>query len=126
MNSTLQIVFIFGIFVFLGTILYFLRRNSVSLKYVLLWLLSALIMLIISITPGLLVHIADILGFEVASNALFSILLGFTITILFSITIIISKQSTRIKTLVQTCALFEKRVRELEGKNDENNFTMPD
>ncbi len=114
MNSTLQILFISGIVVFLSAIIYFLRNNSLSLKYVLLWFLSASIMLIVSIVPGLLVLIANMLGFELASNALFSLLIGFTITILFSVTIIISKQSAKIKMLVQTLALLEKRVRELE------------
>jgi hypothetical protein len=126
MNSTLQILFICGIVVFLGAIIYFLRNNSLSLKYVLLWFLSALIMLIVSIVPGLLVLIADILGFELASNALFSLLIGFTITILFSVTVIISKQSAKIKSLVQTCALLEKRVRELERKKDENDPSVSD
>lgn len=126
MNNTLQTLFVGGIVVFLGAIIYFLRNNSVSLKYVLLWLLSALIMLIVSIVPGLLVIIADMLGFELASNALFSLLIGFAITILFSVTIIISKQSAKIKMLVQTCALLEKRVRELEREKDESNFTVPD
>lgn len=120
MNSTLQILFISGIVAFLGAIIFFLRNNSLSLKYVLLWFLSASIMLIISIVPGLLELIADILGFELASNALFTLLIGFTITILFSVTVIISKQSTKIKKLVQMCALLEKRVRDLERRIDEN------
>jgi len=60
--------------------------------------------------------IAGLLGFELASNALFSLLLGFVIVILLSLTAIVSRQSERIKTLVQTTALLEKRIRELEEK----------
>jgi len=115
-NSTLRIVFIFGILCFFGVIVFFFRKAVLSLKYSLLWLFSALIMLVVSIFPNIMEFVARLLGFEVPSNALFSLLLGFVIIILLQLTSIVSKQTERIKTLVQTNALLEKRVRELEEK----------
>jgi len=115
-NIVLQIVFIIGIFCFLGIIVLFLKRNALSLKYSLLWLLSTFLMLIISIFPNISVYIAMLLGFELPSNAIFSLLLGFTILILLSLTSIVSRQNEKIKTLVQVNALLEKRIRVLEAK----------
>jgi len=119
MGSTLlQYLFITGVLCFLGIIVSFLRKNALSLKYTLLWLFSAFIMLIVSIFPNILTPFKNVLGFEVVSNAVFSLLLGFVIIILLSITSICSKQTRKIKTLVQVIALLEKRVRELEDKNE--------
>ena len=113
-NSILQFSFIAGVFCFFGLILLFLRKKALSLKYSLLWLFSAFIMLIISIFPSVSLFIAKTLGFELASNAVFSLLLSFVILISLSLTSIVSKQNEKIKTLVQVNALLEKRIRELE------------
>jgi hypothetical protein len=114
-NLVLQISIIIGVLFLLGLILFFLRKNAFSLKYALLWLLSVTAMLILGIFPNILVHIAHILGFEIPSNALFTLLLGFVIVILLQQTANISQQADNIKTLIQTIALLEKRIRELEN-----------
>ena len=110
----LQIVFIVGVLCFFGAITLLLKKNALSLKYSLLWYFSALIMLSVSVFPAIPVFIAKLLGFELASNAIFSLLLFFAILILLSLTSIISKQNEKIKTLIQVNALLEKRVGELE------------
>jgi hypothetical protein len=116
MESLVQQIFLVtGVVCFLGIIVYLLRKNALSLKYSLLWLFSATAMLIIGIFPAVLVFISDLLGFTLPSNALFAILLGFVILNLLSLTSIVSKQTEHIKTLVQTNALLEQRIRELEG-----------
>ncbi|MDR0221087.1 MAG: DUF2304 domain-containing protein [Lachnospiraceae bacterium] len=115
MDSLVQQIFLVtGVVFFLGIIVYLLRKNALSLKYSLLWLFSATAMLIIGIFPAVLVFISDLLGFTLPSNALFAILLGFVILNLLSLTSIVSKQTEHIKTLVQTNALLEQRIRELE------------
>jgi hypothetical protein len=122
-NLTLQIVFIAGILCFVGVILFFIRKSALSLKYSLLWLFSAFLMLTASIFPGVLRFIADVLRFELISNAVFSLVLGFAILILLSLTSIVSKQTEKIKTLVQTVTLLEKRVRELEGAESDEKYS---
>ena len=53
-------------------------------------------------------------------NGLFSVLLFFILTIIMSLTAIVSRQSERIRALVQSQALLEERIRELEVKKDEH------
>ena len=108
LTITISILFFFAI------IIYFLRKNVFSLKYSLLWLLTALFMIILCVFPNLLIFISSTLGFEIPSNALFTILLGFVIIILLQQTSVISYQSEKIKTLVQVISLLEKRIREIE------------
>jgi hypothetical protein len=115
-NTSLHYCFIIGVIVFFGIIIFFLRKNTLSLKYTLLWLISGFVMLLISIFPGILAFISGLLGFQVASNALFVLILGFFLVILLSLTSIVSRQTDKIKTLAQAIALLEKRVREMEEK----------
>jgi len=115
-NTILQYIFIIGVVLFFGIIIFFLRRNTLSLKYTLLWLISGFVMLLISIFPDILAFISNILGFQVASNALFALILGFFLMILLSLTSIVSGQTEKIKTLAQAIALLEKRIREMEEK----------
>jgi len=115
-NTTLQYFFIAGVLFFFGIIIFFLRKNALSLRYTLLWLGSGFIMLLVSIFPGIIAFISKILGFQVASNALFVLILGFFLVILLSLTSIVSRQTDKIKTLAQAIALLEKRIREMEEK----------
>jgi hypothetical protein len=115
-NNILQYIFIVGVVFFFGIIIFFLRKKALSLKYTLLWLISGFAMLLVSIFPDILTFISKILGFQVASNALFTLLLGFFLMILLSLTSIVSWQTEKIKTLAQTIALLEKRMREMEEK----------
>lgn len=117
-NIVLQASIISGVAFFTLLILLFLRKKAFSFKYALLWLLTATAMLLLGIFPKILINISRALGFEVASNALFTLLLGFVIVILFQLTAIASQQSEKIKTLVQVNALLEKRIRELEKRKE--------
>ena len=117
-NMVLQVLVITGALLFILLIIVLLRKGAFSLKYSLLWLMTAVLLLIIGVFPQILVAVAYLLGFELASNALFTFLLGFLILILLQQTAVISRQNERIKTLSQSIALLEKRVRELEEHND--------
>jgi hypothetical protein len=115
MSFGLQVSFILGLVLLFILIVYFIRRKALSLKYTLLWIFSVFVMFILSLFPGILTHIANLFGFQVESNAVFSLVLGFIIAILLSITSIVSRQTERIKILVQTNALLENRIRNLEN-----------
>jgi hypothetical protein len=115
-NTIQQFIFIFGLIFLFGFVVFLLRKNALSLKYTLLWLFSIFVMLVVSIFPGILVFISEIFGFQVASNALFALILGFLLVILLSLTSIVSRQNEKIKTLTHVIAILEKRVRELENK----------
>ena len=114
MGTSLQLLFVTGLTAFLGFVVYLIRKKALSLQYTLLWLLSILVMLIISIFPGVLTYISHFLGFQLESNAVFSLVLGLCIIILLSLTSIVSRQSDKIKTLIQTIALLENRLRDVE------------
>ncbi|MBQ9926623.1 MAG: DUF2304 domain-containing protein [Lachnospiraceae bacterium] len=113
--STLRtslICILIGYFIF---ILIFLKKKAISLKYTLLWLFAGFCMGIMVIWPQVLTWIIRIIGIESNMNGLFVLAIGFLMAILMSITSIVSRQSEKIKSLVQHIAMLEKRIRELEN-----------
>lgn len=113
------------IFLFIALILYFflialfLKRKSLSLKYILLWIFAGIMMGILLIFPQLLDCFTAIVDIKSAMNGLFALSIFFILILLMSITSIVSKQSGQIKSLAQYNAFLEKRIRELEKKIEE-------
>lgn len=97
-------------------ILLFLKKRAISLKYTLLWLLAGVFMGIMVIWPQVLTQIIHWIGIESNMNGLFVLAIGFVMAILMSLTSIVSKQSEKIRALVQVIAMLEKRIRELEDR----------
>ena len=87
-----------------------------SLKYSLLWLVAGVAMLIFTIFPLLTIRFVKLFGVESVMNGLFSILIFFILTIIMSLTAIVSRQSDKIRTLTQSQAILEERIRLLEEK----------
>lgn len=73
-------------------------------------------MLVLVIFPQLLEWFVRIIGIELPVNGLFAFAIAFLGMILMSLTVIVTKQSNKIKILVQQEALLEKRIRDLELK----------
>lgn len=119
----LQIMSLIGLIFYFCSIIYLLRKKSISLKYTLMWIISGITMIVVVIFPKLLIGITSLLGIQVASNALFGIVIFFILLILMSLTGIVTGLNEKNKRLVQTLAILEKRVRELENeKNHISNY----
>lgn len=114
MSSVLQIQLMIVLICYFILILIFLKNKAISLKYTLLWLLAGVVMGIMVIWPQTLTYITRLTGMESNMNCLFVITIGFLMVIMMAITSIVSKQSNKIKNLVQAIAMLEKKVRELE------------
>lgn len=114
MEFKLQLSLIIGIIIYFVVIIYFLKKNTLTLKYSLLWLFSGFVMLILAIFPSLFDIIIKFLGIASVTNGLFAIAVFMILIILMSLTAILSKMKDQNKQLIQSCALLEKRLRELE------------
>lgn len=105
-----------GIICYFALLLIFLKKKALLLKYALIWIFAGFFLTSMVFFPRLLVWIKTILGMESNMNALFVLVLGFVVMILMALTSIASRQAIRIKILIQTNAILEKRIRELENK----------
>ena len=115
--SKLQIVLVVAIVCYFIIILHFLKNKALELKYTLLWLFAGVVLLALVIFPELLSWLVHLFGIQSNMNGLYIILISFIIMILMALTSIVSRQSNKMKTLIQEIAILEKRVREIEQRN---------
>lgn len=111
----LQISALVGIALYFAAIFYLLRKKTLALKYTLMWILAGLLMAVMAVFPGILTRFAGMVGISTPSNALFAAVLFAILLILIALTSIISGLNDKMTRLVQSMAILEKRVRDLEN-----------
>jgi hypothetical protein len=116
MNRIQIISTIISIFFLLG-IINLVRKKRLQEAYSLLWILSAVVFIIISIWPELLWSISSLIGIYYGPSAMLLLLCGFLILICIQFSIIISIRSMQIKTLTQEIALMKNDIEKLKDKN---------
>lgn len=122
MTRTLQIAMLLAVIIYFVIVLHLLKRKSLNLKYTLLWILSGIVMLALSIFPQILNWMANLVGIYSPTNALFAVVSFCIIIILMSLTAIASRLNDKSKRLTQEMALLEKRIRELEKMKTERDL----
>lgn len=116
MTVVLRIILLVLVLALLGLILTFLKRDKLSLKYALIWIFVALMLLVFALFPQLIEFLSNLCGIKTSSNFIFVLEAVFVLMLLISLSLIVSDQAKRILRLTQTVALLEKRIRELEEK----------
>lgn len=106
--------FAFGILIFF-TILYLLKKQKITIKYALIWIVIFFLLFIALIIPGFMDWITNKLGFQTPSNMVLSLLSGALIVISISLTVALSAHEKKIRLLIQEVSLLKKEVQE---KND--------
>ena len=103
------VVLLFSLFV-----LHSVKKGRLIMKYATLWLFASFVLFVGILIPDLLKKIAFLLGFEIISNMVF--FGGFVLVtfIIFSLTIIVSSQSRKIKILVQEISILKNELEELK------------
>ena len=117
-SAKLQIAMLIAVGLYFLIVLKLLRRKTLNLKYTLLWLASGAIMLMLAVFPKILGWFAALVGIYDPTIALFAFMFFCVVIILLSITAIVSKLNEKSKQIIQSIALLEKRVRELESESD--------
>lgn len=113
----LRLVVIIVCIIFVVLVFRQVATGKLMLKYSLLWLALALVAFLVAIFPEPIFAFAHFLGFELPLNFIVFIALFFLLTICISLSIVISKQDQRIKTLIQNQAILEKELKELIEKS---------
>ena len=97
-------------------VLHLVSKGKLLLKYSLLWLSLALVLLLSAAFPNGVAILAHLIGFEMAANFIYFIGMFCLMVIALSLTVIVSRQAKRINVLVQRLALLEYR---MESKTKE-------
>ena len=125
--STLRIVLIAALIFYFVMILIFLKNKTLELRYTLLWMFAGVILALLVIWPELLSRFVRLVGIQSNMNGLFIMAIAFIVMIMMSLTSIVSRQTNKIRHLIQEIAILEKRLRALENgtekksrKNDDS------
>lgn len=119
--ATLRLVLIAALVVYFVMILVFLKNKTLELRYTLLWMFAGVVLAVLVIWPETLMRLIRLMGIQSNMNGLFLMAIAFIVMIMMSLTSIVSRQTNKIRNLVQEIAILEKQVRELEketGRKD--------
>jgi hypothetical protein len=122
MQTRTQLVAIVGAAVLLLTVLELVRRRRLTERYALLWLLSAIVLLVLGIWSGALAKISHAIGVIYPPNALFFIGIGFILILLLHFSSAVSRLTDRSEILAQRQALLDERLRRQERLIGDSGF----
>src|SRR3954466_6547101 len=101
-------------------VLELVRRRRMLERYALLWLFSAVILLVLAVWKGALVLIADAIGVLYPPTALFVVAFGFILFLLLHFSLAVSRLTDQTKGLAPRLALLDARPREHNELLDED------
>ncbi len=108
-----KLLAIAGSAVVLFAVIELIRRGRLKERYSLLWLFAGIVMLVLSLSRGLLESIAHAIGIFYAPSLLFLIAFIFLLLITLHYSVIISGLSDKNKQLAQEIALLRMKMDEL-------------
>lgn len=108
MNIRIQIIVGIVVVIALLVIVNMIRKKKLELRYALAWLLVGVSILVLDCFPQLITWMAHKLGIASPINMLFFLGFCFSLVIIFTLTVAVSRMSIRIKQLAQEIALYEK------------------
>jgi hypothetical protein len=112
--AKVEIVALLGSLGLLALVVELVRRRKVGEAYSLLWLLTGLILVILSLWRELLDVMAGLVGIFYPPAALFVIGFGFVLLILLQFSVVVSRLSDENRSLIQRLAILDWRIRQLE------------
>jgi len=113
MSLNLKIMVILFSVLLTVLLVYLLKKKKIPVKYALVWLFTAFIILIVTFIPNLMEQLANILGFELLSNMLLCLFIAILLFITLVLTVMISNQKRKVVLLIQEVSILKK---ELEDK----------
>lgn len=116
-TQRLNIFLYIAIVFFFISIFYLIKKKFLSLKYSLMWLFSGMVVLMIILFPEGFSNLMYKLGLITPANGLFAICIFLFMLMLLLLTSVISRINAKIKRLIQSIGILEKKIRELEEEN---------
>lgn len=96
------------------------KRRTISLRYALPWTLLAIGVTVLTCFPVLTERLTNLLGVSLPVNMIFFMGFCFSLVIIFSLSLAVSRLSKRVKDLAQHQALLERTIQEMQGKEMES------
>jgi hypothetical protein len=95
------------------------RRKRLMERYAILWLVAGVTVLVLGLWQGLLTTLSHAAGIYYPPSALFAVIFLFVLVMLVHFSMTVSRLSDQNKILAQQLALFQQRLDEQRGGQDE-------
>ena len=82
METKLKLTLIIGLIIILMLMIHSIKKDDISVKYSMVWLICIMLMGVAILIPNLLEKISNFLGFELVSNMIFLICIAILFIIL--------------------------------------------
>lgn len=111
---------IFHIILICSTVLFFIfvvllvTRSKLQVKYALLWMATSFVFILLAVFPGLVTVVTRLLHTQTESNTLFMACIFLLMLLCFIYNLILSKQSRKIRNLIQETSLLKARMDQME------------
>lgn len=116
MTLKLQIILAVVLLIVFILLINQVRKEKLDLKYALPWMTLLVGLFIIDIFPGITEWLAAVMGITLPINMLMLLGLAFSVTIIFFLTAMMSKEIDKQKQLTQEVGLLRKEIDELKEK----------
>ena len=123
MNS--YVVALIGSLLILAGIFELLRRRQLSEKYAVLWLVVGVLLLVLTVFPGLLASVSRALGVTVPSNLLFFVGIVFLICVCLHLSWELSRLENESRKLAEDVAILRLELRELANEQRQSRQQEP-
>jgi hypothetical protein len=102
--------------IFLGYVLYLIRKGKLKEEYSYLWVAVCILMIVVSIFPIILIFFRNIFGFSFIENVLYFFSLLFLLLFSIQMTVLVSRLSNENKVLAQKIAILEEKLEQFSNK----------
>ena len=110
MTVKLQIVVGLAILFILAILINMIRRRSLELKYALVWMLVLTALFVFDCAPALLNVVSGFLGIYAPVNMIFFLGFCFSLLIIFTLTVMLSRMAERVRKLAQAVAMLSLKL----------------
>ncbi len=119
MQISLRVALILITLVYMALIIRAIKNKKMQISFSVFWIITGLILVIAIAIPNAIQNISKMLGFEVTVNMIFCVAIFLSFYLIFKLNILYSKESKVNITLVQEISLLNKRIQDLENKENE-------
>ncbi len=118
MISHIQVVAVIGSLSLLLIILELIRKGKLAEEYSFLWVVTGVVMFILSAWRGILHFLAKLIGIYYPPSALFLVGFIFVLLLILHFSVIVSRLSRQNRELAQELALFRLEMESVIGEKD--------
>ena len=118
MISHIQVVAVIGSLSLLLIILELIRKGKLAEEYSFLWVVTGVVMFILSAWRGILHFLAKLIGIYYPPSALFLVGFIFVLLLILHFSVIVSRLSRQNRELAQELALFRLEMESVIGEMD--------